>query len=166
MTSCRFICSKERTPHFSCSLRRQHEHLGFIFGGVVILVFCWCACMPAAAGISEYQRNACAATSSHETSVACFGLWCEAFLEACLKVLLSTGFHELINMTFGEASQKRWPTPSFGSVLTLTYHSTELPHASSHRLLCAGGFNGYIFWSRGAEAAFDWGTLLIRTHMP
>mmetsp|Transcript_38280 Transcript_38280/g.89946 ORF Transcript_38280/g.89946 Transcript_38280/m.89946 type:complete len:433 (-) Transcript_38280:78-1376(-) len=25
-------------------------------------------------------------------------------------------------------------------------------------LLCAGGFNGYIFWSRGAEAAFDWGT--------
>jgi len=25
-------------------------------------------------------------------------------------------------------------------------------------LLCACGFNGYVYWSRGKEAAFDWGT--------
>eukprot|EP00913_Durusdinium_trenchii_P014618 g13717.t1 len=25
-------------------------------------------------------------------------------------------------------------------------------------LLCAGTFNGYVYWSRGREAAFDWGT--------
>lgn len=25
-------------------------------------------------------------------------------------------------------------------------------------LLCAGNFNGYVYWSRGREAAFDWGT--------
>jgi len=38
-------------------------------------------------------------------------------------------------------------------------------------LLCAGGFNGYIFWSRGAEAAFDWGTgymleWMLQEHLP
>mmetsp|Transcript_48410 Transcript_48410/g.90710 ORF Transcript_48410/g.90710 Transcript_48410/m.90710 type:complete len:441 (-) Transcript_48410:86-1408(-) len=25
-------------------------------------------------------------------------------------------------------------------------------------LLCAAAFNGYVYWSRGADAAFDWGT--------
>lgn len=25
-------------------------------------------------------------------------------------------------------------------------------------LMCAGAFNGYVYWSRGKEAAFDWGT--------
>ena len=28
---------------------------------------------------------------------------------------------------------------------------------SDPRLMCAGAFNGYVYWSRGKEAAFDWG---------
>ena len=33
----------------------------------------------------------------------------------------------------------------------------DFENCNFDRLLCAGVFNAYIYWSRGAEAAFDWG---------